>query len=564
MRPNLGSMEIDLPVLLETRMLIQANSGGGKSYALRRVLEQTASGVQQIVIDPEGEFSSLREKIDYLICSPSGGDAVATPATAAALARAIWESGVSAIVDIYELRAHDRVLFVRRFLEALTNAPKKIWHPTLVAIDEIHVFAPQQGQAESLGAVTDLATRGRKRGLALLGATQRLSKLHKDVAAELLNKMIGRTGLDVDLARAADELGMSKADARAKLQPMDPGTFFVYGPALSRAVTLTRIGAVRTTHPQPGQRMAAAPPPASKALLATLAKIEGLQREAVQEVRTVDELKAEVAKLRNIASRVPTPAPTGHTDAQVQALIAAAVAREHAVADHLRAALESVRTTVQGVLTASFTRADAAQAIERTFSSRAVKSAVAASVAAASRPSPLFAMSKPARDMEPTTALRSGAIRILQQLAARAPAGYSRPQVGALTQFSHKGGTFGTYFSDLRRGGFIEERSGLVYATETGIRSLGADVPPTPTTHLDAMRLWNRALRSGAFAMLEAICEAGDSGLDRNMLAVQVGMQASGGTFGTYLSDLRRNGLIVERDKRLFANDVLYPSKVAA
>jgi hypothetical protein len=32
-----------------------------------------------------------------------------------------------------------------------------------------------------------------------------------------------------------------------------------------------------------------------------------------------------------------------------------------------------------------------------------------------------------------------------------------------------------------------------------------------------------------------------------------------GGTFGTYLSDLRRNGLITERDKRCIANDILFP-----
>jgi hypothetical protein len=111
--------------------------------------------------------------------------------------------------------------------------------------------------------------------------------------------------------------------------------------------------------------------------------------------------------------------------------------------------------------------------------------------------------------------LRSGAVRILQELAARSPAGYSRPQVGALTQFSHKGGTFGTYFSDLRRAGFIEERGGLVYATEAGIRALGSDVPPTPKTHAEVMTLWRRALRSGAFAMLEAVVEEAEAGMSR-------------------------------------------------
>jgi hypothetical protein len=38
-----------------------------------------------------------------------------------------------------------------------------------------------------------------------------------------------------------------------------------------------------------------------------------------------------------------------------------------------------------------------------------------------------------------------------------------------------------------------------------------------------------------------------------------VEMTASGGTFNTYLGDLRRNSLIVERDRRCVANDILFP-----
>jgi DNA helicase HerA-like ATPase len=155
---------IDLTALLETRLLLQANSGGGKSWALRRILEQTASSVQQLVIDPEGEFSTLRKKFDYVIAAPRDGDALATPATASLLARRLLESGSSAILDIYDLKAHERIAFVRTFLDALVNAPKALWHPVLVALDEAHVYAPQSTRDESSGAVIDIATRDRKRG----------------------------------------------------------------------------------------------------------------------------------------------------------------------------------------------------------------------------------------------------------------------------------------------------------------------------------------------------------------------------------------------------------------
>ena len=63
---------LDLETLLETRLLIQANSGGGKSYLIRKILEVTHGRVQQIVLDLEGEFATLREKYDYILAGKEG------------------------------------------------------------------------------------------------------------------------------------------------------------------------------------------------------------------------------------------------------------------------------------------------------------------------------------------------------------------------------------------------------------------------------------------------------------------------------------------------------------
>ena len=52
---------LDLEELLATRLLVQGNSGSGKSHLLRRLLEQSAGLVQQIIIDPEGDFVSLAD-----------------------------------------------------------------------------------------------------------------------------------------------------------------------------------------------------------------------------------------------------------------------------------------------------------------------------------------------------------------------------------------------------------------------------------------------------------------------------------------------------------------------
>jgi hypothetical protein len=234
------------------------------------------------VIDPEGEFSSLRTHFDYVLAARTGGDTLADPRTAKLLAERLLELGVSAILDIYELKPHERIAFVKTFLDALVEAPKTLWHPALVVLDEAHVYCPEKGhgEADSADAVKSLATRGRKRGFCLIPATQRLSKLHKDVAAECNNKLIGRCSLDVDMKRAAYELGFTTQEQRLALRDLKAGEFFAFGPALANVVSLVKVGSVQTEHPKAGSKLAAVVPPPSDKVKELLPKLSDLPAEA--------------------------------------------------------------------------------------------------------------------------------------------------------------------------------------------------------------------------------------------------------------------------------------------
>lgn len=255
-------ISINLAKLIDSRLLVQANSGAGKSWAIRRILEQSHGKVQQIVIDLEGEFGTLREKYEYILAG-KGGDTPATPQSAALLARKLLELNVSAIIDLYELPHQDRKRFVRLFLESMINAPKELWHPCVVIIDEAHVFVPEKGESEAAGAVIDLATRGRKRGFCAVLATQRISKLHKDAAAECNNKLIGRSSQDIDMKRASDELGFTSKEQQLSLRGLQPGEFYAFGPAISDVVTKLTIGPIETSHPKAGSRSLTAVVPPS-------------------------------------------------------------------------------------------------------------------------------------------------------------------------------------------------------------------------------------------------------------------------------------------------------------
>lgn len=197
------NLSIDLDVLLTTRLLITANSGAGKSWLLRGIIEQLYGHVQQIIIDPEGEFNTLREKYGFALVG-QGGEIPADPRIAGDVAEKLLELRLSAVCDLYEMRPEQRGQWVEKFLDALVNAPKKLWHPCVVIVDEAQMFCPESkaGESAAHGPMVDLTTRGRKRGFCPIWATQRLANLDKQASSNLLNRLVGGTFEDVDIKRA--------------------------------------------------------------------------------------------------------------------------------------------------------------------------------------------------------------------------------------------------------------------------------------------------------------------------------------------------------------------------
>lgn len=561
---------INLPVLLETRLLVQAGSGGGKSWALRRLLEQTAPHVQQLVIDPEGEFATLREKFDYVIAAAHDADAVASPQTAAMLARRLMESGVSAVLDIYDLKHHERVLFVRRFLDALVNLPRKLWHPVLVVLDEAHVFCPQVGSAESASAVIDIATRGRKRGLCAVLATQRLSKLHKDAAAEMQNKLIGLTGLDVDVKRAADELGMAPRDALQSLRALEPGQFYAFGPALTRAPELVKIGPVTTTHPKAGQRLLQAPPPASEKVRAELAKLADLQKDADQEARTIEELQALNAKLRREATIANKRAEqAGVPEKEVQARIAAAVAQHQREKGTNAAPESSIEKKAfdqisKIVCDTMYAREHAAKKIppgSQAGDSRGpVRAGPLAGVSRTASARPAAAVASAAGN----TGLSGPEQRILDAIAWMERIGVDEPEqpaVAFLAGYTFGAGGFNNPKGRLNQSGLVSYiPGGRIRLTDQGRALANAPSAPASTEELHARVL--AKLPGPEQRILRPLLDAYPREIQKTDLAHAAGYTPGSGGFNNPCGRLRTLGLIdYPSPGHCVAKSLLFPEK---
>lgn len=296
-------MELDLNKLISTRLLVQANSGGGKSWLLRKILEESHGKVQQIILDLEGEFSTLRERYDYLLVGRDG-EIPCNIKTAQLLSKKILELNVSTIIDLSELKHHERITFVKRFLDGLLDAPRKLWHPALIVVDEAHQFCPQASKSESASSVIDLMTRGRKRGFCGILATQRISKLHKDACAEANNKLIGRTGLDIDRKRASEELGFNSKEDAISLRYLEPGEFYAFGPAISKEVIKFKVGDVKTTHPEPGRSLLK-PSKTPDNIKKLLKDVIDLPKEVEEELKTKNDFLNKINELKRDLRKRP-------------------------------------------------------------------------------------------------------------------------------------------------------------------------------------------------------------------------------------------------------------------
>jgi hypothetical protein len=242
-----GPAKLDIEELLGTRLLIQGNSGSGKSHLLRRILETSAAHVQQGIIDPEGDFLSLADKFRHVVI-----DANRSKADLEHVAVRVRQERVSFVLDLSSLEVEQQMVASAVFLNAMFDVDREFWFPMLVAVDEAQLFAPaaagevsEAARRLSLAAMTNLMCRGRKRGLAGIMATQRLAKLAKNCAAEASNFLMGRTFLDIDMQRAADLLGMDRRQAE-NFRDLQRGQFMALGPALTRRPIVVSVGSVET------------------------------------------------------------------------------------------------------------------------------------------------------------------------------------------------------------------------------------------------------------------------------------------------------------------------------
>jgi len=549
-----SNVELPIDAVTQTMAFI-GRKGAGKTYAAIKMAElMLENSAQVIALDPVGNWYGLRTLSDgkstgfnIPVFGGSHGDIPLLPTSGAMIADLIIDKQIDAILDVSGLRKNQRKQFVTDFAEQLFHRKKTNRSPMHIFFEEAQVFAPQRiskGEERMLGAVEDIVRLGRNYGIGNSLISQRPQSVNKEVLnqaeALFLLQVVGpheRKAIESWVV----EKGIDVRDMVNELPSLKVGNAFLWSPQWLGILKKIKIAKKKTfdasSTPKHGDKQVSPVP-----LLPC----------------DIDDIKLAMTALVEQAEE---------NDPKALKKKIASLEREKLALERRlkKAEVKSARTPVKPV-SDSVVNQDQTKELEDMH--KAITKIIKAVQPLSSHVKITFSGSKNT-PIKPGNAaqinnngdvkFRSGAIRILKELASRYPAGYTKPQVGVLTKFKHTGGTFGAYMGELKRAEYIELRNGLIYATEQGIEYLGDDVPSSPTNHKEAMTQWRSSLRAGAYRMLEAIVNSGETGIDRDQIANAVGMTMTGGTFGAYLGDLRRNGLIVENHGIVKADEILFP-----
>jgi uncharacterized protein len=577
------SKDLELPLDAVTQTLaFIARKGGGKTYGAQLLAEEMLSaGAQVVAIDPVGNWYSLRLAADgrgrgreIYVFGGEHGDVPLTPEAGARIAQLVVEKRVSVVLDVSTFRKAERKRFAASFAEELFHRKKAQRSPMHLFLEEAQKLVPQVPEADErqmLGAFEDIVRLGRNYGIGCTMITQRPQSVNKEVLSQ--TECLVVLQVNGEHERKALEAWVKEANADRQLVGELPGLAvgeaYVWSPSWLRTFKRIRLGKKATfdasATPQVGRAAAAAGKLSPMDVEALRADLQEVVAKAEQDDPKA--LRRQIAELQRELARKPAAAPPRATaKVEVQVLKDAQVKRLEAALERAGKVAETMEYAVQKVR-------EAALAVDVDLHS-AVKALAArpgAPPAPAPRPAaPALAAPRPIAPPAPRRAaragppsdgepqLRAGERRMLEVLARGYPAKRTRAQLGTLAGFTPSGGTFGAYFGVLKRHGLIlEEGDGSVSLTKAGLAQVGG-APPPPQTTEEILDTWRRALRAGERAMLDVLVESHPRGLSREELGERAGFAASGGTFGTYLGVLRRNGLVDVRGDEVSASETLF------
>jgi hypothetical protein len=538
-----------LPVLsadaLDDRIAIVGTAGSGKTYAAKGFVERLLdTGARVAIVDPLGVWWGLRASADgiapgypVIVFGGSHADVPIIAEMGAALGRLIATEALASIVDLSELgSAGARRRFMAAFAEAVYEANNEPLH---LVFDEADLWAPQRpikGWESLLGHIEEIVRRGRVRGFIPWLITQRPAVVHKDVLsqADILIAMKLTASQDRDAIGAWIEGQADRKEGKrilGDLPRLQRGEGYLWAPGHS---LLDRVAF------PPIRTFDSSRTPKRGEWLATPRRLAEVDLSAI----TAALAAAKDEDHPGDSKRSPRSAEDRRRYERLEQELAGAKARIATLEEQNRELLSRLRDI--STLAAPSTGAPAATV-----------SVSKAQPKSETRPVRSLQVAQSDTGPSSSDGLHPAARKLLQALAQHAPARFTWGQAATLAGLKPSGGHFNAGRQSLRASGYIDEATGLLAASPSGLKAAG-EVPAAPSTPAERLALWCGRLPAPAPEMLRTLASQGARYMDVDELAAALGKKPSGGHWNSGIAVLRNNGLIETDGSRRYRSAELF------
>lgn len=243
--PTLPNAALPIPAkAMQNNGLILGKPGAGKSALARFLFEsELDAGHRAIFVDPMGDAAGIRltpdrkpsRFKDVVIMGGTHGDLPITADDGAKVGKFVARSRQSFLIDVSEMIQSEQLRFMGGFADQLYE---NMAVPSLLLVDEAHLFAPQErGEASSylINRMTRLNSQGRKRGIFLWLMTQRPARISKNIIAGTETLVAMKMNTPRDLHAMEEWLSAHDPDqakeARTKVPRLNVGEAIVWNPA---------------------------------------------------------------------------------------------------------------------------------------------------------------------------------------------------------------------------------------------------------------------------------------------------------------------------------------------
>jgi uncharacterized protein len=574
--------DLELPVdaVTETFAVLAVRGAGKSNAGVVMAEEMYEAGLPFVVFDPKGDWWGMRSArdgkspgLDIPIFGAPGRkrknkpdpDLPLEPEGGALIADLVVEERVPCILDVSGFSEAAKIKFLIGFGTRLFERNEEPLHLFLEECDDYLPQKPFKEQTRLLHIYTKILKQGRTFGLGATLISQRSAVVNKNALTQCTTLIAMRTTSTQDRAAIegwVKDKGGTHLEIVESLPSLKAGEAWVWSPEFLKTTKKIRFRRRQTFD-------SGATPKVGEKTLADidLGALQARMTETIEKAKAEDpkELRREIARLRKeLTSAEQRPVPTAQPEVvrvpvmddgdfdsleEVANRLWGFVQELEKVLDPIKEDMGLAFGEVRGLSETIALRLDDLAKGTPKRTSPPIKSAPVAQPRRSEAP---------ARDTEgDTPAVKAGARRILETFARHYPMKMTRSQLGVLAKFKITGGTFQTYFSQLKRLGFLVEEGGQIAITTEGLEFIG-HIPQRAQTAQEIRDAWRSALKAGAVRMLDILIDFYPDSLSKTELAERCEMAESGGTFQTYLSTLRRNGLCEVFDSEVKATDILF------